>query len=287
MKKISLFGYINVLDGVKSIYNAIQKRKALFIFLLVFQLLFIIVLSSVFIKYQIVLFNDLQAIGTPLESLNLNEESLQEGEPIVDNPFALLSAYNSLIQHISQLFLWLSILFLLINPWLWIGASYIMSSGFKKGISLKRRSIIFLKMWVKYVTSAFILFIPFGLVVYFVLLKTIGAYNPYFASFARVFASIFFLFFFVFLVSNSRIEIGNWKKYVKEVYHLISYNIIWSFLAVLIVTGLVSLISFSLYYSTLIMENFPLMIISATAFILVLVVGKMYVIAVSKSLAEK
>lgn len=287
MNKTVMSGYTYFHRSIKSCSTAITKRKGLFAFLLSFQLIFIIILSSIFIHYQIILFDDLVAIGAPLETLNLDEESLQAGGKIVDDPFSLLASYKSLIRNITHLFTWLGVLFLIVNPWLWIGASYLMSNGFKSSVKLKSKIKIFSKMWLKYVASALVFFTPFALLIYFLLLKFIGVYNPYFTTIARFFVGIFFVLFFVFLISNSRIEIGYWKKYVKSVYHLTFLNFVWSLLAFLLVIGLTTLIAFILYYTTLVMENFPLMLISAILLLVVLVIGKIFMVSVGKQLAEK
>jgi hypothetical protein len=287
MNKTVMRGYTSFHRSINSCSTAIIKKKGLFTFLLIFQLLFIIILSSIFVHYQIILFDDLVAIGAPLETLNLDQESLQEGGKIVDDPFALLSSYKSLIRNITHLFTWLGVLFLIVNPWLWIGASFLMSNGFASSVKLKQKIIIFSKMWLKYVASALVLFIPFGLLVYLLLLKFIGVYNPFFTTIARVFVGIFFVLFFVFLMSNSRIEVGSWKKYLKSVYWLSILNFVWSLLAFLLIVGLTTLIALALYYTTLVMENFPLMVISAILLIVMLVVGKIFMVSVGKQLMRK
>ena len=286
MNKTVMMGGTSFYRSMESCSTAIKKRKGLFIFMLIFQLLFLIILSSIFIHYQIILFDDLVAIGAPLESLNLDEESLQSGEKIVDDPYALFASYKSLMRNITYLFTWLGVLFLIVNPWLWIGSSYLMSNGFASGVKLKQKIIIFSKMWLKYVASALMLFIPFGLLVYFLLLRLIGVYNLFFTTIARVFVGIFFVLFFIFLMSNSRIEIGSWKKYVKCVYELTILKFVWSLLAFLLVIGLTTLIALALYYTTLVMENFPLMIICAILLIVMFVVGKIFMISIGKELTK-
>ncbi len=276
----NVFG--EVVSAYRSTLHAVKKRKGLFTLFCLFQLLFLIILSSVFIHYQLVLFDDLVAIGAPLETLNFDEESLQAGAPLVDNPIALLASYRSLINNIISLLTWLSVLVLIINPLLWICASFMQSSGFSKSISFGRKIIIFSKMWLKNVTALLAIFLPFGILYYVVVLRWIGSLNPFFLLITRIFVALFFILFYVFLVASSRIEIASWKKYIFSIKRIVTTHFFSSLLVVLFSLALPVLLASCLYYATLIQENFTLMVISAILFVISLFFGKMVLVGYSK-----
>ena len=109
-----------LLNIPKKSFNFIKKRKLLFFGLIILQLLIISALSYVFIYYQLELFESLEKINTPLANLDLQNDPEGSAEDFLSQSFAMYSAYNSLLKDVVWMVFWLSTIFLIFNPLLWL-----------------------------------------------------------------------------------------------------------------------------------------------------------------------
>jgi len=99
--------------------TALFSQKKLFLLLFLLQFLFIGLMAVIALNYQLRLFNDLQQVIDPLQKANLDQASLEAGNPVLDDLLPLLRGYRQLSVHVRQLAWWLALLFLGGNGLLW------------------------------------------------------------------------------------------------------------------------------------------------------------------------
>src|SRR3989344_7916390 len=109
-----------LIESLLAAKQVILSKKLLFLGLFLLQLLFVGLVLTVSAHYQILIFADLQGVIVPLQEANLDQASLEAGNLAIKEMLPLLQSYNSLVGHARAWVIWLIILFLAINSWIWL-----------------------------------------------------------------------------------------------------------------------------------------------------------------------
>ena len=270
-------------DIFKKTFQAIWKRKWLFLTMFVLQLTFLSIFFYVAIVYQIEIFDDINNITSPIEELELTETDLENPDSwqlLVGQYATVNAAYQSLIKNISLLSIWTILLYFTLNATLWISANFMLSKGWPKKIILKQKLKVLSKSWLKYLVSTLILLIPFSIIAYYIAVSVIKMAEVLLPTSVKILMFIFLVLIYILLVSYTQIGISSWKKYFQSIVKVTFLRAHYTLLAFIIVLIAIIVPSLLFYYSTMFWANFPVMLLSAFLIVLMLVVTKVFLVAV-------
>jgi hypothetical protein len=276
-------------DIFKKTLQAIWKRKLLFLIMFVLQLAFLSIFFYIAIIYQIEIFEDIDGITSPIENLDINEENLENPDSwqVIMSQYATVNAaYQSLIKNVSLLGIWTILLYFTFNATLWVSANFMLSKGWPKKISLKKKLKLLSKSWLKYFVSTLIMLIPFSVVAYYIAVSVIKIAESLLPISVKILMGIFLILIYILLVSYTQLGISSWKNYLKSIVKVAFLRVHYTLLAFLITLLVIILPSFLFYYSTMYWMNFPVMILSAFLIILMLVVTKVFLVAAGQGIRK-
>ncbi len=191
--------------GLKKTFSLVKRHKLIFILLIILQLLALIAFSYTFIIYQVKILENTQGITEAMQNANFNPDSIQAGEPFIKDIYSVYQNYNSLLEQMYLLLLWLFLLFIIFNGLLWIGSHYMF-----KEIS---RKIFLISTASKFLASSTILLIPLMLFFYFIFKNNITLLSSY----GWVLLILTGVVYYLLLVSLAFINIKSWKIFLKQI----------------------------------------------------------------------
>ena len=240
-----------------------EKKKFLALFLLQSLLLFFMIVISGY--YQIILFADLQQVLGPLQEANLDQASLEAGGQFLEDAAPLLSGYHRLVRHAQAWLLWISLLFLTVNGWLWVlSFNLIEKTNFKQ----------LARIWLNYVAAGIVLLVLFYLAAALFLgdvFTTVNLTNAISESLRNLFIAIM-LFYFLFLSVIAKSNQNSWRWLIKEMLRL--RGSLHYLLPVFILnSGLLVLIIFFIFKVN---ENLLLVLLLAILLILAFIITRLF-----------
>lgn len=259
--------YLN--RGYNRTKAAIQKHKLLTILLIILQLGLIVSAGIIIFVYQIKIFEDIQNIIEPMSQANFDADSIQEGNPFIEDIGLIYQNYRSLTNNLINFGIWLIALFLIGNGIIWVLAQQL----FKPTLKLKN----LVQRWLKYLSAAAVIIGPFFLISYFLLktMITFGLDVGRFSSTAKILSYIFLLVYFIFALTLPHLDSSSWKTFLKR--FLRSFQEIPKMVPVLIINVGLILGSLGLiYYLMNYWQSFPLTILAAVLFVLVMALSKLF-----------
>lgn len=269
-------------DIFKKTFQAIWKGKWLFLIMFILQLAFLSLFFYVAIIYQIEILEDVNNITSPIDELSLTEEDLEDPDSwqlLIGQYASVNAAYQSLIKNISLLSIWTILIYFTLNATLWISANFMLSKGWSKKISLKKKLKLLSKSWLKYLVSTLILLVPFLVIAYYIAVSVIKMAESLLPTSVKILMFVFLVLIYILLVSYTQIGISNWKKYFQSIVKVAFLRIHYSLLAFIIVLIALVLPCLLFYYSTMYWMNFPVMVLSAFLIVLMLIVTKVFLVA--------
>jgi hypothetical protein len=259
-------------------FRTIKKNSGWFVIFVVLQLVLVILLSSIVVSYQISIANDLEAIGMPLGTLNLDEESIEAGEPVIEDALALYAAYQSLERKLVNLATFLAFIFLVFNGLLWLGANIVLDKKIIALDSLKKRLFSLIQMWAKYTAVVLLLFLSFFVLSYVLLVKFLVVGSSAFSIVAKALLVLFIILIYVYFIGVSLIRTNSWKLFLKRIVNCSFKKPHYSIPAIVVMVALQIMAMFFIYYATLILGHFALMVFAAFLFVFLLFLGKVFLI---------
>jgi len=257
--------------SLKEGFKAIKKHKVLFISLIVIQLFFIVFLLVVGINYQIKIYQNAQEIMLPLQQANYNSSSLQSGNPLMTDMMkqmvGITKNYQQMIKNISQMLILMLGGFLIFNGLNWSISNYMIKKG-----SL-------LKYWGKFIIVSLVFILPISIFGYFFLYNLVG--NPNWFSNGIKIVEILFLVLSYFMIIGFCLVDKKFKSLFKKIFVLGVTKAHFILIGFFFVLAAILLSLLFVYYST---GYLSLMILSAIVLVIVLVLGRIYLISLVKNI---
>ncbi len=197
----------------KKIFLAIKKRKLLFFLLIILQLGILVGSSYSLVYYQLKIVDDLAKITGPLDSIDVNDQSLESLDTIVTEYASIYAAYKSMMKNVFQLSLFLIAFYLILNPLLWIGSIFMLSKGWKEGTSLKLKLKSLFKSWLKYVTSIIVVIIPSSILSYLLIIIALNTSETVFTYTIQGIIGFSFFLNYLLLIFFTQITVVKWKTF--------------------------------------------------------------------------
>ena len=250
--------------GLKETFSSVKRHKLIFILLVILQLLALITFSYTFIIYQVKILENAQGITEAMQNANFNPDSIQAGEPFIKDIYSVYQNYDSLLEQMYQLLLWLFLLFIIFNGLLWIGSHYLF-----KEIS---RKISFTRTAIKFLASSSVLLFPLMLLFYFLFKNNITLLSSY----GWVLLILIGVVYYLLLVSLAFIHIKSWKEFLNQILNK-GFKKIYLTLIVLIINLII--ISGSIYLIYLTSNQIILSIITVILLGIVLILTRLFWLA--------
>ncbi len=274
-------------ESFLSLFSLLKKKRTLVLILVFLQLFMLSLTSYLFVSSQLAVFDALAEANDPLVQLGDidTDDPGASLDQLLLQSAALQSTYHALLEKLLLFGFWSLLAFLSVEALLWLfshelvhgGSSWLTISGWK--LRMK-------KYWVwyqKYLASVFLLLFPFFLFSYIFFVNFIDIDLAQFASAARVFLILVLLLFYLLLVAFSSLSIKSWKGFVLRVFVVGIKKIHYALPLLLVCVALFAGAAYLLYWSTLILLNFPLMLLSAFLLFFVLVAARvLFIIGVEK-----
>ena len=240
-----------------------EKKKFLVLFLL--QSLLLIFMAIISGYYQVILFADLQLVLEPLQRANLDQASLEAGGQFLKDAAPLLNGYHHLAKHARAWLLWVSLLFLTVNGWLWaLSFNLIEKTNFKQ----------LARIWLNYAAAGVVLLALFCLAAVLFFGKAFATENligEVRGSLRDLFIAIT-LIYFLFLSVIAKCNQNSWRQLIKEIIRLRS-SLHYLFLVFIFNSGLLALIIFFIFRAS---ENLPWVLLLAILLILALNITRLF-----------
>ena len=268
--------------GVQKSFQALYHHKPLGAVLLVLQLGFILSFLYITINYEVKIIQDAQSIIQPLQQANYDAESIQQGQYFLPDFAGIYSSYQSLLQNIFYLGLWLAGLFLVLNGGIWLLTHSLLASS-------KPTWKTILHGWLKYLVAA-VFFIGIPLLIGYIGLKIILARQVDVDMFTSLLNSIPYILgvlYYLLLVALTFITDPSWSQFVKHFYRA-GLRKIHRTLLVLVING--ALIAGSLYLVYLSMNyegQFWLVVLASIIAVFIIVLSRLFWIACLQELVHE
>ena len=269
----------------KSFFDTIQiirKNKLMFIGLIIIQLIFLVSIFFVAVTYQIKIYSDLNNVITPLQSANLNATALEAGQPFLpdmsQNLALMIKSYNQMISSIFEMLFLILGCFLLFNGCLWSVINFMVKS--KSSNPLNTLKLIS-NNWKNFIAVSLVFIVPAGLISYYVLINLIFDSQLLNSGIQTIEVILLVIFYFL-LVGFSSLDL-KLKNIFKKIFWVGFGQAHWVLLSLLIILGLVLLSLMLIYYGS---NSLFLMTLGAILTILVLLLGKLFLVGVVKGMNQ-
>jgi len=240
--------------------GSVRKHKLIFILLVILQLLALVAFSYTIINYQVKILENAQGITQAMQNANFNPDSIQAGEPFIKDIFSVYQNYNSLLEQIYQLLLWLFLLFIIFNGLAWLGVHCLF------------RKISMAGTVIKFLASSLALLLPLMLLFYYIFKKNITLLS----SSGWMLLILAGLIYYLLLVSFAFINLKSWKEFLKQILKN-GFKKIHLTLIVLLLN--ISLISGSIFLIYLASDQIFLSAITIVLLGIVLVIARIFWLA--------
>jgi len=275
--------YLN--RGLHRTLNSIQKKKRLFIVIVLLQLIFVV--SSLWLgtHYVLRLLTDAQGVITPLEQANYNSQTIEQGTPFTPDFLPIYNSYQSMLKNVIAFASWMAVLFLILNGSIWILSHNLFAEKKERKLDLKRNLPekakealqYFLKSW----SAAIILFTPFAVASYYILIHYIRLSD----SFATVLFMLKIvllvkagLYYFLLVAFATATELS-WKKFASKIIQLSIFNFPKTF-SLFVINAILLGSSFgALYAAVEYTESIMLLLLTGLLIIITIVLTRLFWIA--------
>jgi len=259
--------------GWKAVSFVFRQEKKWLGLLVLIQILFIILISIIGVKYLINISESARGVIEPLEGLNYEEIEQSQGEinnqimqDLMKQMLLVAESYETLIGSIIEMILWMVGICLVLEG---LGWSLI------HGILKKGKALIY---WGRFVLINLTFLIPMGLGSYLLLKSLIGIEIGIFEIVVKVLGGIFIVASYFMLISFCLLEEKNIKKLLKKTFLLGVKKIHWILLGAAIGIIGVAIGGGAVYF--LMEQGLILMVLSVVLLGVLLVLGKVFLIGV-------
>lgn len=242
----------------------IKGNKKLFIVLVLVQILFIISVSFIGVKYQVKIYDNAAMIAGTMEKLEQEEVPEDEMEDLMEEMVTAAQHYQEIVRNVLKMIFWILGCFLLFNGFLWSFSHYV----------IKRKNL--LKNWGKFSLINILFLVPASLTSYFILKSLIGGEMESFAMGVKAVSGIFLVVSY-FLIIGFCLLNEKFKELLKKIFEIGVKKAHWTLLG-LAGSLFCVLLSLTLVYFSL--GNVLLMFLSALVLMVVLVLEKFFLIGV-------
>jgi len=173
---------------LQSALTSLRRHPWYGLILIVLQISFLLSIGFIGLNYQVKVMENLQTISTIMNSANLDEQQLLEGNAFLEQTLTLYSAYKSLVRSAATLIIGLLLVFILFQAVLWTLSQRLVTGQLH---SLKQ----WLTIFGKYCLSTILFIIPLLLVSGFLIFlfvryefnsSSIGNFSNFFIVFAVI-----------------------------------------------------------------------------------------------------
>lgn len=266
-----------ILKSVEKTFSDIRKNKSVYLLLLTLQVSIIILFSYMVINYNLNILEELETMNEPFETLDLENNPEESAEDFLLKTHKIKLSYDNLISNILWMFLWSISILLFLEPIIWLISKYISSKGWKKELSWKNKMKFIYNYYQKYIGIILIILVPFSLITILLITTLINIELVYFSVLTKIIFFLMVLLFYLIIICISLIENSSWKRYWGKIKKSFKKPV-GTILILLLITVINYFTSYFLYYSTLVLEEFGLMALSSTLFLIVLVTSKILLI---------
>lgn len=209
--------------GWQQTIASIKNHKALFIIIVLLQILFLVSSLSLTTYYQLKLLEDAKGVIEPLQTANYNPDQIQEGVPFTEDFSGIYNSYNSLLQHFKEFMVLSLLLFFFLNAWIWTLSRWLL----EEKISWKQKPKKAFLFWLKMVASGAVIIGPFLLGSYVLLLWSLRttASMEHLIIIIKILAAASLLAYYFLLTAFTAANQTSWKKFVKNFVALSIFNI--------------------------------------------------------------
>jgi len=256
------------------VFKVVKRNKLLFAALVIVQILFIVLVLFVGVKYQIKIYENVRGVMEPLQWANYNATAIEEGQPFMKGMMKEMSlmtkSYKAMVKNIFTMIFWMLGFFLLFNGFIWSMVNYMVKKG------------NFRKYWGRFALVSLVFLVPVSLVSYIILKSLVGVDLAVFGWGVRVMSWIFLVVGYFMLIGFCLVD-WKLKDLFKKIFVVGVRQVHWVLLSLLCVLGLVLLSLLFIYVS---MNSLLLMTLSGLVFVTVLVLGKLFLVLVVKELKK-
>ena len=203
--------------GLHNTLNSIKKHKVLFLLIILLQIIFVV--SSLWLGslYLLKILENTQGIIGPLENANYDSQKIEQGEAFTPDYAAIYNSYQSMLKNVIIFAAGMAALFLLLNGSIWLLSHWVLQEKRSWKLRFKESLQFLLKAW----ASIFILFGPFKIISYYVLLHFIRI-SQSFSNVALVLKILLIaslVIYYFLLVALAAAPILSWKQFAKMWVH--------------------------------------------------------------------
>ncbi|MBI4152972.1 hypothetical protein HY497_00480 [Candidatus Woesearchaeota archaeon] len=253
-------------------YSVIRKHKLLLLSLFIIQLVFIILMVLVNVKYQTALAANIQNIIQPLETANYDENAIKAGMPFLQDVARLAANYQQMLENLQKLVLFQLLVFFTVGLLSWLLTHLLFG---KEPL---------LKLWPQLVLRSAVFIVPTLIIDYLIVniaLKQAAAGGTYTSLYAAVaFTAVAWYFMVVCLA----LPVLPLKKSIVRAFSIgikkIHYTLGALLLNVLVIGLLVYLASLSVNWA------FWSMVLTAAALVAAFVLARVFFVAVVREISS-
>jgi hypothetical protein len=253
------------------VVKSVSRKKKLFSVLIFVQILFIISVSFIGVKYQVKIYDNVLGISETMEKLEHEEIPKEEMEGMVGEMLSVAQHYKEMVMNIFKMVFLILCCFLLFNGFSWSFSNHFIKNG------------CWLKCWGKFVLVSLLFLVPVSLAGYFILKSLIGAEMELFELGVKIVGWIFLITSY-FLVIGFCLLDKKPKELLKKMFVIGVKKAHWVLLGLLFGLSAI-LVSFALVYFSF--GNVLLMFLSALVLVVVLVLDKLFLIGVVEGIRQQ
>ena len=252
--------------GFLETLKVIKKNKKTFFLLFILQLALLISISAVTVSYQIKITENARNIVEPLQQANYNETLLEQGQPFMQDMAKQMSSisenYSKMANNILKLFFLILGFFLVFDGLLW---------SISNRLVKKKRLTSY---WIRFVGLTVIFIIPLLLVGFFWLKSFMNLGTETLNLGTKTLNWVFLIVSYFLLIGYCLLE-ERFKIILKKMFLIGIKEIHWVMLSLLCILSAVLLSLLFIYFS---IGNLWLMVLSGILLLLILIVGKIFLI---------
>ena len=259
--------------GLHRTFHSLRQHKLLFFIALILQIALIVAVVYVGLTYQLKILENAQYILQAMEGAQYNTESLQQGQPFLNDYLQLYQQYRALIANVLQLAVWLGSLFLGGMLLLWLLTHQILAPPVQPwGKRLKQVAV----EAVKIVVALFVFLIPVLALGYWRLKELATQPDPEaIIGVLKMLGYVFIVAYYLLLVALAQVH-HPWKLWVHNFFAVGIKNIHKTVLVLLINAALIFGSLYLVYLSMQLEEWFSLLLLSSILVIILLVLTRLF-----------
>ena len=259
------------------------------------QLLSISLFSYLLITSSITVAEDLQQLTGPLQDLNLEDPTISEQE-ILTQGAKMISAYETLRKNVTTYFFTCLLIFFTIPGFIWALSLQLVNNSAQKSTSkktfIKKNLNDFLKNYLHYLKTTLVIIFPLIIAIILIGIFMLESDITAFTNAMQVLTAFAVIVTILTLAALSvqynvqKISLANLKSQFNQVGILCSKRLFLFLFSLIIAAIPIALGVYFLYYATLLMENFPLMVLAAIFTLTSIIIARFYIVLVSRNLVK-